>query len=90
MLLCHNIIINEEYIMSTVETTIKRLIAEQLSIGSDFSNEKTFAELGADSLDAVEIIMAMEDEFQIVIEDDNAEDIKTVQSAIDYIEKLLK
>lgn len=76
--------------MSDVENKIKKIIADQLNIKiSQIENEKKFSELGADSLDAVEIVMSMEDEFGIVIEDDNAESIKTVQSAIDYVKGLV-
>lgn len=72
--------------MSDIEARVKKIIAEQL--GHDVANvtpEKSFvADLGADSLDNVELVMALEDEFGIEIPDEDAEKITTVQSAIDY------
>ena len=72
--------------MSDIEARVKKIIAEQL--GHDEANvtpEKSFvADLGADSLDNVELVMALEDEFGIEIPDEDAEKITTVQSAIDY------
>ena len=65
------------------------LIAEQLGVPeADVTNEKAFvADLGADSLDTVELVMALEDEFGIEIPDEEAEKITTVQLAIDYAQK---
>tara|TARA_Y100000591_G_scaffold291235_1_gene277636 strand:+ start:49 stop:279 length:231 start_codon:yes stop_codon:yes gene_type:complete len=73
----------------SVEERVKGIVAEQLSIGSDeIENESSFIDdLGADSLDTVELVMALEEEFDIEISDDEAENISTVQSAIDYINK---
>mgnify|MGYP000526526438 FL=1 len=72
--------------MSDIEARVKKIIAEKL--GHDVANvtpEKSFvADLGADSLDNVELVMALEDEFGIEIPDEDAEKITTVQSAIDY------
>ncbi|RIY31415.1 acyl carrier protein [Psittacicella melopsittaci] len=72
----------------TIESQIKKVIAEQLNI-SDLDRitpEASFTEdLGADSLDTVELVMAFEEEFNISIPDEDAEKITTVQSAIDYI-----
>ena len=67
----------------------KGIVAEQLSISADeIKNESSFIDdLGADSLDTVELVMALEEEFDIEISDDEAENISTVQSAIDYINK---
>lgn len=71
----------------SMEDTVKKIIAEKLSVDLDeVVPEATFTDdLGADSLDLVELIMSMEEEFDIDISDDDAEKITTVQSAIDYI-----
>ncbi len=73
----------------SVEERVIGIVAEQLSIGADeIKNESSFIDdLGADSLDTVELVMALEEEFDIEISDDEAENISTVQSAIDYINK---
>lgn len=65
-----------------------QIIEEQLSVSSDqISKESSFQkDLDADSLDVVELIMAIEDEFDLEIPDDEAEHIKTVQDAVTYIE----
>lgn len=75
--------------MSDVEGRVKEVIAMQLRLGeSQVQNEKSFlGDLGADSLDTVEIIMALEDEFGFEIPDDEAEKITTVQKAVDYVGK---
>ncbi|CAK8724134.1 MAG: acyl carrier protein [Candidatus Electronema aureum] len=66
------------------------IIVEQLSVDKEkvVPNASFVDDLGADSLDQVELIMAMEEAFDIEIPDEDAEKIKTVQSAIDYVEKL--
>ena len=75
--------------MSDIEVRVKKIIAEQLGVEeSQVTNEKAFvADLGADSLDTVELVMALEDEFAIEIPDEDAEKMKTVGDAIKYIEE---
>ena len=72
--------------MSDIEARVRKIIAEQLGVAeAEVTNEKAFvADLGADSLDTVELVMALEDEFSIEIPDEDAEKITTVQLAIDY------
>lgn len=71
----------------SVDKRIKEIVAEQLGVEeSQVSNESSFMDdLGADSLDTVELVMALEEEFDIEISDEDAEKIQTVQDAIDYI-----
>ena len=73
--------------MSAVEEKIQKIICEQLDVPEeDVVPEASFVDdLGADSLDQVELIMAMEEEFDVSIPDEDAEKIGTVQDAIDYI-----
>ena len=73
--------------MSSVEDQIKGIIAEQLGVKADeLKNDASFVDdLGADSLDTVELVMALEEEFETEIPDEDAEKITTVQQAIDYI-----
>jgi acyl carrier protein len=73
--------------MDNVETRVKKIVAEQLGVKEeDVKNESSFVEdLGADSLDTVELVMALEEEFECEIPDEEAEKITTVQLAIDYI-----
>ena len=73
--------------MSTIEERVKKIVAEQLGVKLDeITNSSSFIEdLGADSLDTVELVMALEEEFETEIPDEQAEKITTVQEAIDYI-----
>lgn len=73
--------------MSTIEERVKKIVAEQLGVKlEDVTNEASFVDdLGADSLDTVELVMALEEEFELEIPDEEAEKISTVQNAIDYI-----
>lgn len=77
--------------MSVVEEKIKKIICEQLNVSEDdVVSEASFVDdLGADSLDQVELIMAMEEEFDVSIPDEDAEKIATVKDAIDYIQKTI-
>ena len=74
--------------MSDVVERVKKIVVEHLSVDeSAISDTSSFIDdLGADSLDTVELVMAFEEEFGIEIPDDAAETIQTVQNAIDYIE----
>ena len=73
--------------MSTVEERVKKLICEQLGVKEEeVKAEASFVDdLGADSLDTVELVMAVEEEFETEIPDEEAENITTVKEAIDYI-----
>jgi acyl carrier protein len=73
--------------MSSIEERVKKIVAEQLGVKEEeVSTEASFVEdLGADSLDTVELVMALEEEFETEIPDEEAEKITTVKLAIDYI-----
>ena len=73
----------------SVNERVKGIVAEQLGIGIDeINNESSFIDdLGADSLDTVELVMALEEEFDVEISDEQAENIQTVGEAISYIEE---
>jgi acyl carrier protein len=73
--------------MENVEQRIKKIVAEQLGVSeADVKSESSFVDdLGADSLDTVELVMALEEEFECEIPDEEAEKINTVQEAIDYV-----
>ncbi len=75
--------------MASVEERVIDIVAEQLGVSKDqVSHETSFVnDLGADSLDTVELVMELEEEFDINIPDDAAEKIQTVGEAVDYIEK---
>lgn len=72
----------------SIEERVKKIIVEQLGVKEeDVKPEASFVEdLGADSLDTVELVMALEEEFDIEIPDEEAEKITTIQSAIDYVQ----
>lgn len=73
--------------MSSVEERVKKIVVEQLGVNdSEVRPDASFVDdLGADSLDTVELVMALEEEFDCEIPDEEAEKITTVQQAIDYI-----
>ncbi len=73
--------------MSDVKAKIKKIVADHLGIEEDkVTDEASFVDdLGADSLDTVELVMAFEEEFEIEIPDEEAEAIQTVKNAVDYI-----
>ncbi len=74
--------------MASNSERIKQIVAEQLGVDEDqVTTEASFMDdLGADSLDTVELVMALEEEFDIEISDEDAEKIQTVQNAIDYVD----
>lgn len=73
--------------MSNIEERVKKIIVEQLGVGEDeVSEDASFVDdLGADSLDTVELVMALEEEFECEIPDEEAEKITTVKQAMDYV-----
>ena len=73
--------------MSTIEERVKKIVIEQLGVKEDeVTLEASFVDdLGADSLDTVELVMLLEEEFDTEIPDDEAEKINTVQAAVDYV-----
>lgn len=75
--------------MASVEERVKQIVAEQLGVDeAQVTPEASFMDdLGADSLDTVELVMALEEEFDIEISDEDAEKIQKVQDAIDYIKE---
>lgn len=77
--------------MSDVEAKVKAAVAEQLSLNADEINtDASFMDdLGADSLDLVELVMAFENEFGISIPDEDSAELTTVQKAIDYVQTKL-
>ena len=78
--------------MAAVDEKVKQIIVEQLGVDEgEVTNNASFVDdLGADSLDTVELVMAFEEAFDIEIPDEDAEKIKTVQDAVDYIQKKAK
>ena len=73
--------------MESIQQRVKKIVAEQLGVNeADIKNESTFVDdLCADSLDTVELVMALEEEFECEIPDEEAEKITSVQQAIDYV-----
>ncbi|KAG1480126.1 hypothetical protein G6F47_013018 [Rhizopus delemar] len=73
--------------MVTIENRVKKIIVEQLGVKQEevLNNASLVDDLGADSLDTVELVMALEEEFDTEIPDEEAEKITTVQAAIDFI-----
>ena len=78
--------------MENIEQRVKKIIAEQLGVNeSEIKTDSSFVDdLGADSLDTVELVMALEEEFECEIPDEEAEKITSVQQAIDYVSAHLK
>jgi acyl carrier protein len=78
--------------MSTIEERVKKIVVEQLGVKEEeATNSASFVDdLGADSLDTVELVMALEEEFECEIPDEEAEKITSVQQAIDYIKAHVK
>ncbi len=76
--------------MENLEIRVKKVIADKLGVDeATIKNESSFVDdLGADSLDTVELVMALEEEFNCQIPDEDAEKITTVQNAIDYVKSL--
>ena len=77
--------------MSSVEERVRKIVVDQLGVKEEeVTLEASFVDdLGADSLDTVELVMALEEEFETEIPDEDAENITTVQHAIDYVESHL-
>ena len=77
--------------MSSVEERVRKIVVEQLGVKEDeVTPESSFVDdLGADSLDTVELVMALEEEFETEIPDEDAEKITTVKQAIDYVNQHL-
>ncbi len=73
--------------MSNIEERVKKIVVEQLGVSDDevSPNASFVDDLGADSLDTVELVMALEEEFECEIPDEDAEKITSVQQAIDYV-----
>jgi acyl carrier protein len=78
--------------MESIEQRVKKIIADQLGVNeAEIKNESSFVDdLGADSLDTVELVMALEEEFDTEIPDEDAEKITTVQQTIDYVKSHAK
>jgi acyl carrier protein len=83
--------LGEESIVPSVEERVIEIVCENLGVNKEQVTRSTkfIEDIGADSLDIVELVMELEEEFEITIPDDQAEKIKTVGEAIDYIEREL-
>ena len=79
--------LKESFMSNSIEAKVKAAVAEQLSLNADeIDNGASFMDdLGADSLDLVELVMAFENEFGITIPDEDSNELTTVQKAIDYV-----
>lgn len=77
----------EDNMAASIDERVKKIVVEQLGVKEEeVTNDSSFVDdLGADSLDTVELVMALEEEFNIEIEDEEAEKITTIQQAIDFI-----
>jgi acyl carrier protein len=78
--------------MENIEARVKKIVAEQLGVNeADVKSDSSFVnDLGADSLDTVELVMALEEEFECEIPDEEAEKISNVQQAVDYVKAHVK
>ena len=78
--------------MSTIEERVKKIVVEQLGVKEDeVTNNASFVDdLGADSLDVVELVMGLQEEFDVEIPDEDAEKISTVEDAVKYIDEKSK
>jgi acyl carrier protein len=78
--------------MENIEELVRKVVAEQLGVKeADIKNESSFVDdLGADSLDTVELVMALEEKFECEIPDEDAEKLTTVQQAVEYVKAHLK
>jgi acyl carrier protein len=81
--------VGRDHIVASVEERVIEIVCENLAVSKDqVSRTTSFVDdIGADSLDIVELIMELEEEFEITIPDDQAEKIKTVGEAVDYIQR---
>ncbi|SFL06267.1 acyl carrier protein [Halanaerobium salsuginis] len=77
--------------MDKIKSRVIEIVAEELAVDVDEINEDSsfIDDLGADSLDVVELVMAFEEEFDVEIPDEDAEDIRTVDDAVNYLEDIL-
>jgi acyl carrier protein len=76
--------------MEDIEFKVKKIVSEQLGVPLDIiqNSSKFVADLGGDSLDTVEMVLTLEDEFNIVVEEEDAEQMDSVQAVISYLENL--
>jgi acyl carrier protein len=76
--------------MDDIEFKVKKIVSEQLGVPLDIiqNSSKFVADLGGDSLDTVEMVLTLEDEFDIVVEEEDAEQMDSVQAVISYLENL--